>query len=247
MESAINYVAHNSLLHRLDPRTKIIGLAIFLLGFVQIERWGQLAIAACVVLALCSLAHISLPYLWRTLKPLLLILSLTVLYHSIFSGVTHIAGFVIGLHYGAKILLMIISGVLLTATTKPMDLALGLETMLRPLEKWRVPIGQWALMIVLALRFFPLILEESERIRLSQQARGIIPKTLRERIYWPAKLIIPLLLSLITRAERLSIAIEARGFQRGFHRTHFQQLTFHKRDGYSILFPIFVSIIVLLT
>jgi len=247
VEQAINYVARDSILHQLDPRTKIIGLAILLLGFVQIEHWGQLAFAASIVMSICWLAHISLGYIMRTVKPIFLILSLTVLYHSIFSGATHLEGLLVGLQYSAKILLMVISGVLLTATTKPLTLALGLETMLRPLEKWRMPVGQWALMIVLALRFFPLILEEWERIRLSQQARGIVPTTIGERLYWPAKLIIPLLLSLITRAERLSMAIEARGFQQGFHRTHFQQLTFHKRDGYSILLPIFVSVIVLLT
>lgn len=246
MEQVIQYVARTSILHRLDPRTKIIGLSFLLIGFTQIHEWIQLVFSAFVVSLLYHFAQIPFSYALHSIRPLLLILLLTLLYHSMFSGITYLAGFLMGLHYVLKLLMMILSGVLLTATTKPLELALGLETMLRPLEKWRIPVGQWALMIVLALRFFPLIIEEWERIRLSQQARGITIKRFRQRLYSPVQQVIPLLLALITRAERLSIAIEARGFRQGFNRTHFHLLAFQKKDGYCILFPIFVSIIVLL-
>jgi len=141
-----------------------------------------------------------------------------------------------GLHNGIRIvwriILLILLASMLTLTTKPLTLAHGLEKLLSPLSKLNVPVEQFSLMIVIAIRFIPTILQELDRILLAQRARGydITSLPLPKRIFAYIPILIPLLFTIIQRAEQLTYAIDARAYGNGKGRTTFKQLKFKQMD-----------------
>ncbi|CAM3018220.1 energy-coupling factor transporter transmembrane protein EcfT [Paenibacillus sediminis] len=247
MEFSTDYVTKDSFIHRLDPRIKLLSVMFMLISYIQLNTWAGFVVAIVSIVMIGTLAKLPWLYLLKAIRPVIIILLFTFLYHFIFSGATYFSleGLFIGLRYVVRILCMVVLAVMLTATTKPMILALGLETMLRPLEKLRIPVAQWSLMITIALRFLPLIMEEWKRIQVSQQARGIVPHSLTQKMMLSMKMIVPLLLSLVTRADHLTMAIEARAFGKGQNRTHFHTLSIKKREYLYFLFPISISFIIL--
>ena len=145
-------------------------------------------------------------------------------------------GIVEGCRVLLKIVLLVLMTSLLTLTTKPLDIAYGLETIMRPLKKLHVPVEQFALMLSIALRFIPTIIQELDRIMDAQRSRGVQfdhqSKVKRITNYIPV--IIPLLLTSIQRAENLSLAIDARAYSDGRNRTRFKLLKFKSLDYWTL-------------
>lgn len=236
------YVETHSLFHRLDPRTKLISLVIIMLSFLLLHTAISYGIATVFVIGIVGLSRIPLGIFWRGLKPLAVILVFTFVYNALFTQGTVIwswswleitvEGLANGARFVGRIILLVVLAAILTLTTKPLTLAYGLERLMSPLSKWNVPVEQFSLMIVIAIRFIPTILEELERILLAQKARGYDITTLRlpQRLLAYIPILVPLLFTTIQRAEHLSDAIDARAYGNGKGRTSYRQLQLQSTD-----------------
>ncbi|MCY7892837.1 energy-coupling factor transporter transmembrane protein EcfT [Bacillus vallismortis] len=251
------YIQRPSFFHRLDPRTKILSIFMFAISILLTEGTISYLAATCFVVLCVFLTNIPIRIFMNTLKPIIVILSFTLFFHTLFSkgehvllsvGILHITeeGIKEGIKVVYRIILMVIIASLLTLTTKPLDITYGLERLFRPLSIFRVPVEQFSLMISITLRFIPTIVEEADKIMEAQRARGaqMNHKGLFKKISSYIPMIIPLLVSSVQRAERLSLAIEARGYGAGKERTRYRQLIYRKNDYgtfiISILFFLFL-------
>ncbi|AOZ90882.1 energy-coupling factor transporter transmembrane component T family protein [Paenibacillus crassostreae] len=236
------YLETNSLFHRLDPRTKVLSIIVIMLSFLSLESFISYAVATIFVIGIMLLSRIPLHIFGRGLKPILFILMFAFLYQVMFTQgdviwswsfieVT-LEGIQNGIRLLWRIILLILLASILTLTTKPLTLAHGLEKLLAPLSRLKVPVEQFSLMIVIAIRFIPTILQELDRILLAQKARGydISSLPLPKRIFAYIPILIPLLFMIIQRAEQLAFAIDARAYGKGKGRTAYNQLKFQQVD-----------------
>lgn len=248
------YIETHSVFHRLDPRIKLISLLILMLSFIGLHTGISYLIASVFVIGLVYLTRIPVVVFWRGLKPLWIILLFTFAYHLLFTqghiiwswGWLEITteGLQNGGRFVWRIVLLILLASILTLTTQPLTLAYGLQKLMSPLSKLNVPVEQFSLMIVIAIRFIPTILEELERILLAQKARGYDITTLRfpQRILAYIPILVPLLFTIVQRAEHLSDAIDARAYGNGKGRTSYRQLHLQSIDyivlGIAIVFAV---------
>lgn len=252
------YVETRSLFHRLDPRTKLIGIFIILLSFLLLESLLSYVFATVIVAGLLILSKIPAHLVWRGIKPILFILSFTFIYHVIFTKGTVIwswsfievtrEGLYNGIRFVWRIVLLVLLASVLTLTTKPLTLAHGLEKLLSPLSKLNVPVEQFSFMIVIAIRFIPTIQQELDRILLAQKARGLdIPSlSLPKRVMSYIPILVPLLFTTIQRAEQLTYAIDARAYGNGRGRIRFKQLELRRIDYQVLGMAILIALIPLL-
>ncbi|QFF97496.1 energy-coupling factor transporter transmembrane protein EcfT [Psychrobacillus glaciei] len=236
------YMETNSMFHRLDPRTKILCIFIIMLSFLTLETAISYVVSSLFVFGVLFLSNVPLHVFVRGLKPLLFILMFTFLYNVLLTKGTTIwswsfievtwEGLENGMRYVGRIILLVLLASVLTLTTMPLDLARGLEKLLAPLSKLNAPVEQFSLMIVIAIRFIPTILQELDRILLAQKARGydMSSLSLPKRIYAYIPILIPLLFTTIQRAEQLTYAIDARAYGKGKGRTQYKQLQFQQID-----------------
>lgn len=249
------YVDKQSIFHRLDPRIKIISIFLLMLSFLLLETAISYVVATFFVATLILVSQVPLVVILKGVKPLLFILIFTFVYHLFFTkghviwsfGIMSIAieGITAGIRFVWRILLLVVLASLLTLTTKPLTLAKGLEKLLKPLARLRVPIEQFSLMIVIAIRFIPTILEELQRIVLAQKSRGFDIRSLPfiKRIFAYIPIVVPLLFTTVQRADRLSDAIDARGYGDGKERTSYIELCYGKKDLIAMLVTILVVLV----
>lgn len=248
------YVARDTIIHKLDARNKLMMMILlFVAVFLQFTLWstnliiGGLLLIFLIISMLIS--KVSLRDLFKSLKGMwFLVLFLLIIY--IFlpnSNYTHVA-FTIGDSYNIywdsfyqcgyiilRLVMMLCITMILTSTTKPMDLTRGLEWGMHPLKVIRFPAHEIAMTISIALRFIPTILEETRRIMKAQESRGVdfTHGSIKNKLRAIISLIIPLFVSAIERSEELANAMEARGYDPKEKRTHFQKLKFHLSDLFS--------------
>ena len=233
------YIPLNSFVHKLDPRTKIIAMMILLIAiFIPTGFVGYGIIGVFLLISLIS-SKLSFSFVWKSFKPSLFML-VFLLVINVFLIKTGDVWLTIGsfnLYSGAviqtvyivlRLLLMIIITTMLTATTKPLDLTMGLEDLLSPLAKLNVPTHDIAMMISLALRFIPTLLEEAQRILKAQASRGVDMESgsFKEKIQAILSLIVPLFVSSFQKADDLADAMEARVYVVGAKRVRYKQLKF---------------------
>lgn len=261
------YIAKETPIHHLDARNKLLMMILFFVSiFLQFNLWTtNLIIGGIILLFLfvfMLIAKVSLKELFKSLKGMwFLVLFLLVIY--IFlpnSTYTHVA-FSIGsynIYWDSfyqcgyillRLVMMLCITMILTSTTKPMDLTRGLEWGMTPLKVVRFPAHEIAMTISIALRFIPTILEETKRIMKAQESRGVdfSHGSLKNKFRAIISLIIPLFVSAIERSEELANAMEARGYDPRSKRTHFQKLQFHFIDiiGLFIVLVIFGAVLAL--
>lgn len=236
------YIPSDSVLHRLDPRTKLLSMLTFTICSLLLNNYGGYAIASVFVGSQLLLSRVPLRNLLRGLKPVVLILSFTFVYHLFFTPGTPLwpgsavkvteAGIEKGLFVVWRILLLVSLATLLTLTTKPLDLAKALEQLLKPLSRRGVPVEAIALMLVIAVRFIPTIIQELDRIMLAQRARGydIIAIKGHKRVFAYLSLVVPLLITTVQRAEQLAMTIDARAYGTGRGRTSYRELRLSRMD-----------------
>jgi energy-coupling factor transport system permease protein len=233
------YIPLNSFVHKLDPRTKIIAMMILLIAiFIPAGFVGYGIIGIFLLISLIS-SKLSFSFVWKSFKPSLFML-VFLLIINMFLIKTGDVWLTIGsfnLYSGAviqtvyivlRLLLMIVITTMLTATTKPLDLTMGLEDLLSPLAKLNVPTHDIAMMISLALRFIPTLLEEAQRILKAQASRGVDMESgsFKEKIQAILSLIVPLFVSSFQKADDLADAMEARGYVVGAKRVRYKKLKF---------------------
>jgi energy-coupling factor transporter transmembrane protein EcfT len=228
MTHLCRFIPGTSFFHRLDARVKI-GAVILLSPFILRGRGWEIALLSALFGAVALVSRLGIARLTEALKPLAFFTALLFCLHVFFSegtplvqlsglpvGITH-EGLSRGLLVSWQFLVLVLSGALLTMTTSPSDLVHGLEKLLHPLQRLRIPTQDLAVMVAMALRFVPTFLEELDRIRTARKARGAEDETGRiaERLKASAGLVIPLMTSALRRADELADAMEARGYARG--------------------------------
>ena len=237
------YIPLDSPIHKMDPRAKIGAMLLMLVAIFFPAGWiGYVVLfAACTVLILS--AKLSFRYVWKSLKPMmvmmcfLLIINIlvvktgTVLF-SIGSFVVYSDAVLQTAYIVVRLLLMIMVTTTLTATTKPLDMTLGIEDLLQPFGKIGVPYHEIAMLISIALRFIPDLIDETNRILKAQESRGVDMQEgkLKEKIMAILSLIVPLFVSAFQRAEDLANAMEARGYAPGEPRTRYKVLKMRGTD-----------------
>lgn len=248
----------NSIVHRLDPRVKILLVIFFIvILFVVSDVFSLLAIMGMALLGY-KVSKISFKLILKNVKPLLFIIILTSVIN-VFStsgqamltfgrfSVTK-EGLLMSLVLFVRILSMIMVSSLLTYTTSPIELAFALEKLLMPLSKFKVPVSDLAMMITISLRFVPTLIEETDKIVLAQKSRGakIDVGNMFQKIKSFVPVIVPLFVSALRSADELAVAMECRCYNGGKGKTSMKQLKIKKQDFFVICFLTAFFLVVLL-
>ena len=238
------YIPLNTFTHKLDPRYKIMGMLILMVSvFFPTGFIGYAVIGTFVVIAL-FFTKISLKMILKSMKPMIFMLSFLFVINSLVIRTGYVVFSISSytlysdavfqtLYIMIRLTLMIIITTLLTVSTKPMDLTLGIEDLLSPFKRIGLPSHEIAMMISIALRFIPTLIDETNRIMKAQASRGVDLKegSFKEKIMAILSLIVPLFVSSFQRAEELADAMEARGYVVAQFRTRYKQLKPTYRDA----------------
>lgn len=251
------YVPGNSLIHRLDPRTKMIIIFFYVIFVFFANNVMSYSLLTLFVLTTIVMTFIPLRFILKGLTPVWFLIIFTFLLHlfltkegpvlfELFSVKFHQGGVIQGLVISLRFCLLVLMTSLLTLTTTPIEITDAIESLLHPLKKVKFPVHELALMMSISLRFIPTLMQETDKISKAQASRGVDFRTgpLKERIKAIIPLLVPLFVSAFKRAEELAMAMEARGYQGGEGRTKLRELTYEKKDIFIfILFAIIVAIL----
>ena len=234
------YFPGDTIVHRLDPRTKIILVLFYIIALFTADSWVSYGLVLVVSVICQSLSRIRAKNLFKGLKPMLVIITLTAVLNIFYTTGTPIfPGWIItweGIARAVKmvlrIVLLITGTFLLTYTTSPIALTDGLEILLNPLKKLKVPIHEMTMMMSMALRFIPTLIEETDKIMSAQRARGADFETgsLVRRAKALIPVLVPLFVSSFRRADELAVAMECRCYHGGEGRTRMKQLKMTSAD-----------------
>ena len=232
-----------SVIHCLDPRTKLILLVMYIVALFSATSWISYGVAFLFLATVIALSTIPVKSIVRGMKPLVLILVFTGILNLFFTeGETVLVSFwvveitleglVRAFFMMIRILMLISATFLLTYTTSPISLTDGLESLLGPLKKLRVPVHELSMMMCIALRFIPTLIEETDKIMAAQKARGADFESgkLMERVRALVPILVPLFISAFRRADELATAMECRCYQGGEGRTKMKLLRFQRWD-----------------
>lgn len=237
-----------SIVHRLDPRTKINMTMLFIVSLFINQGFTTYGLAFLALISVIAITTIPVKFMLKGLKSVIIIILLTVglnlfltpgevvLINFGFVTITY-EGLRIAFFMGIRLMMLIVGSSLLTLTTSPITLTDGIETLLKPLEKIRVPSHEIAMMMTIALRFIPILLEETDKIMKAQMARGAdfesggLIKKARNMV----PLLVPLFISSFRRADDLALAMEARCYRGGDGRTRMKQLKYERIDKLAYL------------
>lgn len=237
------YYPAKSVLHRLDPRVKLVSTLLYLISLFLIKNiWGYLAVTICLV-AVIRLSKVPFSYIVRGLKPIILLLMITVVFNLFLTHSGEVlfqcwiftiteGGVRIAVLMALRLIYLIIGSSLMTFTTTPNELTDGIETLLGPLNKLHVPVHEIAMMMSIALRFIPILLEETDKIMKAQIARGadLESGNMIQKAKSMIPILVPLFVSAFRRANDLAMAMEARCYRGGHGRTKMKPLCYKKRD-----------------
>ena len=256
------YFPGQSVIHRLDPRTKLTMLVVYIVALFLAEGWVSYGLVFVFLAVVIWLSTIPLKSILRGMKPLVMILIFTGVLNLFFTqdGEVLVKFWVLTVTSGglsralmmmARILMLISGTFLLTYTTSPIALTDGLEALMNPLKKVGVPVHELSMMMCIALRFIPTLIEETDKIMSAQKARGadFESGSLTDRAKALIPILVPLFISAFRRADELATAMECRCYQGGEGRTKMKQLHYHREDflSYCAGAVLLVAVIVLKT
>lgn len=246
------YFPGKSFVHLLDPRTKLIMLVLFIVALFSASGW--ISYGLCLAfLALCiGLSHIPVKSIFHGMKPLIVILVFTGVLNLFFTDggtvlvqfwviTITLEGVIRAIFMVSRILMLISATFLLTYTTSPISLTDGLESLMSPLKRIKVPVHELSMMMCIALRFIPTLIEETDKIMSAQKARGADFETgnLMQKVKALVPILVPLFISAFRRADELATAMECRCYQGGEGRTKMKLLRYHRGDilswGFGVL------------
>ena len=233
----------NSVIHKMDPRTKLVMLVVYIVALFIAVSWVSYAVMLAFLLSSIYISQIPPRSIIRGMKPLVLILVFTGVLNIFFTtgedvlvsfwGVTvYREGLVRAIFMVVRILMLISGTFLLTYTTSPIALTDGLESLMNPLKVLKVPVHELSMMMCIALRFIPTLIEETDKIMSAQKARGADFENgkLMERVKALIPILVPLFISAFRRADELATAMECRCYQGGEGRTKMKLLRYMRRD-----------------
>lgn len=241
------YFPGKSAIHKMDPRIKILlSILYIVMLFVADNMWGLL-LGVLFGFAAYLISRIPLSMIWKSMKPVVPIVIFTAvlnlflstgdpLWQWKFLKITR-EGIETAVFMSVRILCLIAGTSLLTYTTSPIALTDGIERLLSPLKKIKLPVHELAMMMTIALRFIPTLIEETDKIMSAQKARGADFETgkLTQRAKALLPLLVPLFVSSFRRADELAVAMESRCYHGGEGRTRMKQLRMHRRDWLALL------------
>ena len=253
------YYQTESPIHRLDPRVKLIATFAYIISLFVVHSWTGYLIAAVAVAIVIAASHVPFGYIMRGMKAVMMILMITVIFNLFLTEgrpLVHFWKLTItneGVDFASKkavrLIFLIIGSSLMTLTTTPNQLTDALEDVLGPLKKIHVPVHEISMMMSIALRFIPILMEETDKIMKAQMARGadFESKNLMKKIQSLVPLLVPLFISAFRRANDLAMAMEARCYRGGDGRTKMKPLVYCRRDyaAYALLAAYFAVCVVL--
>ncbi|HHW21761.1 MAG TPA: energy-coupling factor transporter transmembrane protein EcfT [Clostridiaceae bacterium] len=237
------YVPGNSILHRLDPRTKILWTMLLMVVTFLINTWQEYVMMGALTLILLIVSGIPVRQTLKGLKPLLFILAITAILNIFLTGGTPMLtigpvrityeGIIAAVKLFCRLVILVVTASLMTLTTTPMTMTDGIEKLLKPFGRIGVPAHEIAMMMSIALRFIPTLMEETERIMKAQASRGADFDTgsIFSRIKSFIPVLVPLFVSAFKRADELAEAMESRCYHGGKGRTRLKSIHFTNLDG----------------
>ena len=236
------YYQTASVIHKLDPRTKLIATLLFVICLFPFTNVYVYIFSGIFLAIMIGLSKVPLRFILRGMKPILMILGVTVFFNMFFTGGEPIfqwwkltvtrEGLRLACFMALRLTYLIIGSSIMTLTTTPNNLTDGMESLMKPLKVFGAPVHELAMMMSIALRFIPILMEETDKIMKAQLARGAdfengnIVKRMKSLI----PILIPLFVSAFRRANDLAMAMEARGYRGGQGRTKMKPLSFAKQD-----------------
>ncbi|OIJ17169.1 cobalt ABC transporter permease [Anaerobacillus alkalilacustris] len=253
------YVSGNSVIHRLDARSKLIATFLFVMIVFIANNWITYLVLFTTVIFAIGISKVSLRYIYKGMKPIFFLIVLMFILHGILTKEgellfafgwfeVYVGGIIQGLFIASRLLLLIMMTTLLTLTTAPIQLTDGLENIFGPLRKFHVPVHEIALMMSISLRFIPTLLQETDKIMKAQMARGVDFQggSLANRIKAIIPLLVPLFMQSFRRAEDLATAMEARCYRGGEGRTRLRELQWTLLDTVAVLLIIILGFLLFL-
>lgn len=251
------YYPEQSVIHRLDARTKILGTLLYIIEIFLVNSFAGFGLVILALGVLIGISRVPVRFIFKGLKAVVFIILLTfvlnlfmfdgtVLWHWKFLTITY-EGLYRSCFMALRLILLIIGTSMLTLTTKPMELTDGLEKLLKPFNRFGLPSHEIALMMSIALRFIPTLLEETDKIMKAQQARGADFESgnLIQRVKNMIPILIPLFVGSFRIAQDLALAMEARCYHGGVGRTRMKEIVFSRRDGVAgVLLAVFLGIVI---
>lgn len=251
------YYPEQSVIHRLDARTKILGTLLYIIEIFLVNSFAGFGLVILALGVLIGISRVPVRFIFKGLKAVVFIILLTfvlnlfmfdgtVLWHWKFLTITY-EGLYRSCFMALRLILLIIGTSMLTLTTKPMELTDGLEKLLKPFNRLGLPSHEIALMMSIALRFIPTLLEETDKIMKAQQVRGadFESGSLIQRVKNMIPILIPLFVGSFRIAQDLALAMEARCYHGGVGRTRMKEIVFSRRDGVAgVLLAVFLGIVI---
>ncbi len=251
------YYQTESVIHALDPRTKLTGTFIFILSLFIFKSAPATLVATIFLIAVIKLSNVPFKFMIRGMKSIFFILLITVVFNLFLTpGIALVSfygftitdeGLKIAAYTGIRLIYLIIGSSVMTLTTTPNNLTDGLEAIMNPLKVLKVPVHELAMMMTIALRFIPILMEETDKIIKAQEARGADFETggILKRAKALVPILVPLFVSAFRRANDLAMAMEARCYRGGEGRTKMKPLIYRKRDfiAYGVLLAYMAAVI----
>ncbi len=255
------YFPGNSRIHNLDPRTKILLAVLYIVAVFIANNPAAFLLLTIITLAIIYVSGISFKVLWKSIKPILIILLITAsinIFMTVGNGDPIVNFWIIRIYWEGivkaffmafrVVILILGTSILLTYTTTPISLTDGIESLLSPLKKFGVPVHTFAMMMSIALRFIPTLIEETEKIMNAQKSRGADFSTgsIVQRAKALIPLLIPLFVSSFKRAEELATAMECRCYRGDNNRTKLVKLEFKNNDYIWLFSFVIITVIMIL-
>ncbi|MEO2262531.1 energy-coupling factor transporter transmembrane component T family protein [Lachnospiraceae bacterium HCP28S3_F9] len=253
------YYPAKSILHRLDPRVKLVCTLLYLVSLFLFRSVPGYIVATIFLAMIIKISTVPFSYIVRGLKPIVMLLMITVLFnlfltrdgevlfHAWIFTITE-GGLITAVYMAIRLIYLIIGSSLMTFTTTPNELTDGIEALLHPLNRIHVPVHEVAMMMSIALRFIPILLEETDKIMKAQIARGadLESGNMIQKAKSMIPILVPLFVSAFRRANDLAMAMEARCYRGGEGRTKMKPLHYQKRDYVAYIVVIVYVIAVVL-
>ena len=253
------YYQTESEIHKLDPRVKIVATLLFIISLFIADNFIGYVIAAAFLTLEIRMSHVPLKFIMRGMKTIFFLLLITVVFNLFLTPGTALVhfwkltitmeGLKLATMMAVRLVFLILGSSVMTLTTTPNHLTDGLESLLNPLKKLKVPVHEVSMMMSIALRFIPILLEETDKIMKAQIARGADFEngSLIQRAKAMVPLLVPLFIAAFRRANDLAMAMEARCYRGGEGRTKMKPLVYRKQDymGYGVLVAYLVAAVLI--
>ncbi|NEY73982.1 energy-coupling factor transporter transmembrane component T family protein [Bacillus mesophilus] len=261
MDSIIigKYVPTNSIFHRMDPRSKLLLIFIFVLVIFLANNVESYVLLVIYTIIINQLTKVPIAFVLKGLKPVIWIILFTFSLHIFMTKEGALLfewgwisiyeeGLRQGIFISIRFFLLIVMTSLLTLTTTPIEVTDGMESLLHPFKRFKLPVHELALMMSISLRFIPTLMQETEKIMKAQAARGVEFSSgpMKERIKAVIPLLVPLFINSFRRAEELANAMEARGYRGGEGRTKLRELKWRLADTLILSSVLLITICLLL-